>query len=420
MLQNDMTKPTVRAQQSLMVSVCRFLRARKWDFEAAKEMLFEAEAWRRQNKVDELYENFSFPEKEAVNELYPQFYHMTDKDGRPVYIEQLGNLDLNKLFKVTTPERLIQQLIYEYEKCLNERMPVCSELHHKLVETSCTIMDLKNVGIGQFWKVSTYVQQASRIGQYYYPETMGRFYIINSPYIFTTVWAVIKNWLDPVTRDKIQILGSNYIGELAKQIPLEQIPSIVGGKCQCPGGCLMSDAGPWNTPEGKEIVRRYQTEKRRLKSEYYGTKEEPQPCSPDKPTSHALGTETPQAQVLQDASAEQNMMLSSPAILSRSKAVDEPTDEKMQQQQPSSSPVIADTTSYPQAKTLDASQSFEVHPSVITGMDSVSSAALTESVSEQASGNTGGIPSPAPSLSVQGTDGLAPPITSNALAPPKQ
>ena len=105
-----MTKPTVRAQQSLMVSVCRFLRARKWDFEAAKEMLFEAEAWRRQNKVDELYENFSFPEKEAVNELYPQFYHKTDKDGRPVYIEQLGNLDLNKLFKVTTPERLIQQL----------------------------------------------------------------------------------------------------------------------------------------------------------------------------------------------------------------------------------------------------------------------------------------------------------------------
>ena len=182
----------------------------------------------------------------------------------------------------------------------------------------------------------------------------------------------------------------------------------------------MSDAGPWNTPEGKEIVRRYQTEKRRLKSEYYGTKEEPQPCSPDKPTSHALGTETPQAQVLQDASAEQNMMLSSSAILSRSKAVDEPTDEKMQQQQPSSSPVIADTTSYPQAKALDASQSFEVHPSVITGMDSVSSAALTESVSEQASGNTGGIPSPAPSLSVQGTDGLAPPITSNALVPPKQ
>ena len=43
------------------------MRARKWDFEAAKSMLFESETWRREFKVDELYENFSFPEKEAVS-----------------------------------------------------------------------------------------------------------------------------------------------------------------------------------------------------------------------------------------------------------------------------------------------------------------------------------------------------------------
>lgn len=228
-------------------------------------MILEAEAWRRENKVDELYETFTFPEKEAVNKLYPQFYHKTDKDGRPVYIEQLTHLDLNKLFKVTTPERLIQQLVYEYEKCQRERLPVCSEMSNKLIETSCTIMDLKNVGIAQFWKVSSYVQQASKIGQCYYPETMGRFFIINAPYIFTTVWTVIKGWLDPVTREKIQILGSNFLGELSKQIPMENIPSIVGGLCNCPGGCQMSDAGPWNTPEGEEIIRRVRNEKQMLK-----------------------------------------------------------------------------------------------------------------------------------------------------------
>ncbi|WFD25806.1 hypothetical protein MNAN1_000772 [Malassezia nana] len=238
-----------------------------WDYNASKDMILEAEAWRRENKVDELYETFTFPEKEAVSKLYPKFYHKTDKDGRPVYIEQLTHLDLNKLFKVTTPERLIQHLVYEYEKCQRERLPVCSEISNKLIETSCTIMDLKNVGVAQFWKVSSYVQQASKIGQCYYPETMGRFYIINAPYIFTTVWTVVKGWLDPVTREKIQILGSNYLGELSKQIPMENIPSMVGGLCQCPGGCLMSDAGPWNTPEGEEIIRRVRNEKQRLKLE---------------------------------------------------------------------------------------------------------------------------------------------------------
>jgi len=59
--------------------VCRFLRARKWDFEASKKMIFEAETWRREFKVDELYETFTFPERRAVMDLYPQYYHKTDK-----------------------------------------------------------------------------------------------------------------------------------------------------------------------------------------------------------------------------------------------------------------------------------------------------------------------------------------------------
>lgn len=96
------------------------------------------------------------------------------RDGRPVYIEQLGKLDLKKLYEVTTPERQLQKLVVEYEKFQRERLPVCTAQKGELVETSCTIMDLKNVGLSQFWKVSGYVQEASKIGQYYYPETMGK------------------------------------------------------------------------------------------------------------------------------------------------------------------------------------------------------------------------------------------------------
>ena len=147
-------------------------------------------------------------------------------------------------------------------------MPVCSIMSNKLIETSCTVMDLKNVGIGQFWKVSSYVQLASKIGQHYYPETMGRFFIINAPYIFQTVWAVVKGWLDPVTREKIEILGGNYLPALEKHVPLENFPEILGGKCVCDEGCMFSDAGPWNTPEGKQIVSKIKEEHCLIKSEY--------------------------------------------------------------------------------------------------------------------------------------------------------
>ncbi len=47
---------------------------------------------------------------------------------------------------------------------------------------------------------------------------MGKFYIVNAPYIFTTVWSVVKGWLDPVTVEKIKILGSGYEKELAAQV----------------------------------------------------------------------------------------------------------------------------------------------------------------------------------------------------------
>lgn len=35
--------------------------------------------WRTEFKVDELYENFEYPELVEVDKLYPKFYHKTDK-----------------------------------------------------------------------------------------------------------------------------------------------------------------------------------------------------------------------------------------------------------------------------------------------------------------------------------------------------
>jgi hypothetical protein len=83
------------------------------------------------------------------------------QDGRPIYIEQLGKLDLTKLYTMTTPERQLQSLVVEYERFVRDRLPICSKLAGHLIETSCTIMDLKDVGVSQFWKVKSYVQEAS-------------------------------------------------------------------------------------------------------------------------------------------------------------------------------------------------------------------------------------------------------------------
>ncbi|BFZ57733.1 cytosolic factor, phosphatidylinositol/phosphatidylcholine transfer protein [Savitreella phatthalungensis] len=229
-------------------SLLRFLRARKFDVALAKKMFVECEQWRKDFGVDELKKSFDFHEKKEISAFYPQYYHKTDRDGRPVYIEQLGGIDLHKMYKITTQDRMLQNLVVEYEKFTDDRLPACSRMKGELVETSCTIMDLKGVGLSSIKQVYSYVSAASVIGQNYYPERMGKFYLINAPWGFSTAFSIVKKLLDEVTARKIHILGSSYQSELLKQIPEENLPTKFGGKSATPN-VELSDEGPWTDPK---------------------------------------------------------------------------------------------------------------------------------------------------------------------------
>ncbi|KAE8449995.1 S14 cytosolic factor [Mollisiaceae sp. DMI_Dod_QoI] len=231
------------------LTLLRFLRARKFDVALSEKMFVDCENWRKQIDLDNLVRTWDYAEKPQVFEYYPQYYHKTDKDGRPVYIEQLGNIDLAAMYKITTSERMLNNLAVEYERLADPRLPACSRKSGTLLETCCTIMDLKGVGITKVSSVYSYVKQASAISQNYYPERLGRLYLINAPWGFSSVFGVVKGWLDPVTVEKIHVLGSGYQKELLSQVPAENLPQMFGGNCDCPGGCGFSDAGPWTDPK---------------------------------------------------------------------------------------------------------------------------------------------------------------------------
>jgi len=233
------------------LTMLRFLRARKFNVELSKQMFLDCEKWRKEfgGGVDELLQTFDYKEKPQVFEYYPQYYHKTDKDGRPVYIEQLGKVDITAMYKITTQERMLQNLVCEYEKVADPRLPACSRKAGHLLETCCTIMDLKGVGISKASSVYGYIQSASAVSQNYYPERLGKLYIINAPWGFSGVFSFVKRFLDPVTVNKIHVLGSGYEKELLAQVPAENLPKGFGGSCDCPGGCMLSDAGPWQDPQ---------------------------------------------------------------------------------------------------------------------------------------------------------------------------
>ncbi|RKP19715.1 Isocitrate/Isopropylmalate dehydrogenase-like protein, partial [Rozella allomycis CSF55] len=96
--------------------LCRFLRARRFDLAKALKMLLDYEKWRKEFQVDDIVKTFEFTEYDKVHELYPRYYHGVDKEGRPVYIEHFGKLNVKKLMEVTTVDRVIKDYVYQYEK----------------------------------------------------------------------------------------------------------------------------------------------------------------------------------------------------------------------------------------------------------------------------------------------------------------
>ncbi|KAK0749922.1 Sec14 cytosolic factor [Schizothecium vesticola] len=231
------------------LTLLRFLRARKFDVNLSKKMFVDCEKWRESIKLDDTVPTWEYPEKEQIFKYYPQYYHKTDKDGRPVYIEQLGSIDLPAMTKITSEDRMLTNLAVEYERLADPRLPACSRKSGYLLETCCSVMDLKGVGIMKAPSVFGYVKQVSSLSQNYYPERLGRLYLINAPWGFSGVWNVVKGWLDPVTVQKIHVLGGSYQKDLLEQVPAENLPKAFGGKCECAGGCEFSDMGPWREAE---------------------------------------------------------------------------------------------------------------------------------------------------------------------------
>jgi hypothetical protein len=71
--------------------------------------------------------------------------------GRPIYIQLLGKIDIATLKQITTEERMIKFHIQEYERCGKVIMPICSKLQGRQIDQTFGIMDVKGEQHGAAW-----------------------------------------------------------------------------------------------------------------------------------------------------------------------------------------------------------------------------------------------------------------------------
>lgn len=235
----------------------KHLTARSFDTKAAANSIIKTDEWRFKVDIDYLVTKFQYKESKQVNELFPRYYHKVDKQGHPLLFVEFDKLDGNKLFKVTNKEDFIKDHIRKQER----QVAYYSKKNPTADEKVSAIFNLHNAYLSQFPKFTSVVIDYLKIMLRNYPESLHKIIIINTPMLFSAVWAVIRQFLDQRSLSKVEILGCQYHKYIQEMVGPDNLPKKYGGACECEGGCDNKDLGPWNE-NGEEIEPRWDFEGR--------------------------------------------------------------------------------------------------------------------------------------------------------------
>jgi hypothetical protein len=177
----------------------RFLRARKWDVDAAYDMLVETLRFRINFQgigVD------AITLRSVINEVKTgkSFFHGHDKEGRPIcYIK----VRYHDPAKIDPPEgQRFSLFMMEYGRTLLKHPVETVTMLFDMTDTGRKNMDLKTL---QFTIQSL---------QNHYPESLGKVIVYNSSWLVSGIWKIVKPWLDPITAAKVVFLDKPGITEL--------------------------------------------------------------------------------------------------------------------------------------------------------------------------------------------------------------
>ncbi|XP_076696722.2 SEC14-like protein 5 isoform X1 [Callospermophilus lateralis] len=222
--------------------ILRFLRARDFHLDKAREMLCQSLSWRRQHQVDVLLQTWRPPA--LLEEFYAGGWHYQDIDGRPLYILRLGQMDTKGLMKAVGEEALLQHVLSVNEEGQKRCEGNTKQFGRPISSWTC-LLDLEGLNMRHLWRPGVKaLLRMIEVVEDNYPETLGRLLIVRAPRVFPVLWTLISPFINENTRQKFLIYsGSNYQGPggLVDYLDKEVIPDFLGGEsvCNVPEGGLV-------------------------------------------------------------------------------------------------------------------------------------------------------------------------------------
>lgn len=217
----------------------RYLRARKWNVNDAVAMAENWYIWWNtptpcgygttpRSLLDEIVDRH----EHIYSRLCPLTHTGVDRDGCPIYWEQSGLI--SQVFNELATEITLDEMMTRHIR--NQEIALCRLYHLSKQSNNPTAIDkqvivfnLDSLSYSLDTRSLSVFRRIISCDQDYYPERLKHFFVINAPWYFTAIWSVVKPWIDPVTREKMQIIGTDYLPTLLKYIDIDQIPAELGG-----------------------------------------------------------------------------------------------------------------------------------------------------------------------------------------------
>ncbi|MED6121431.1 hypothetical protein PIB30_030023 [Stylosanthes scabra] len=202
-------------------TLMRFLKAREWNPSKAHKMLVDCLNWRVQNDIDNILSRPIIPPDlyRAVRDSQLIGLSGYSREGLPVFAIGAGLSTLDKASVHYYVQSHIQ--INEYRDRVI--LPDASKKHGRPITKCIKVLDMTGLKLSALNQIKM-LTIISSIDDLNYPEKTETYYIVNTPYIFSACWKVVKPLLQERTKRKVQVLPGCGRDELLKIMDYSSLP----------------------------------------------------------------------------------------------------------------------------------------------------------------------------------------------------
>ena len=217
-------------------AICRFLRARKFDVDAAFGMLDDAVQFWSQSEPT----RYDSVEK-AVGQTgavfgtqFPSVYSGLAHNGTVANFMQVGRLSLEGMSCLVELDALPNFVWFHFLQCLPQKVDELQRANPQTVVRceEMDIVDLKHLTHAQISQAFLDALKNMFSPSACFPEFLNKAIVLNAPGFFSFVWRIIKLFLQPRTALKVEIYSDAKKGNarLAELMDVADIPVRLRGK----------------------------------------------------------------------------------------------------------------------------------------------------------------------------------------------